>query len=359
MSDTDAPGARDSHRAFDPNSAADPDSGIFGLPHSFDEAKLVFLPVPWEATTSYGGGTSKGPAAILEASYQVDLFDLEVDKPYEAGMFLLPESKKIRAWNKAAKAAAQKVIRAGGRVGKSKPLAKALADVNKLSRLVNEEVRKESARVLKAGKVLAVVGGDHASPFGALEAVAEHAGDFGILHVDAHSDTRLAYEGFEFSHASILRNVMDRIPRAVKLVQVGIRDFCEEEYDFVRASGGRAESYFDLAVQKRKANGEPWGKIAAEIVGKLPPKVWITFDIDGLDPRFCPNTGTPVPGGLDYAEAVLLIGEVARSGRTIIGFDLNEVSPGKDSEWDANVGARLLYKLAAWTLASRGIRGVR
>lgn len=348
-----------SDAAFDPNSAADLDSGIFGLPHTFEDAKLVFLPVPWEATTSYGGGTSKGPAAILEASYQVDLFDLEVDRPYEAGMFLLPESRKIRAWNKTAKAAAQKVIRAGGRVGKNKVLAKALAEVNRLSKLVNEEVRRESARVLAAGKILGLIGGDHASPFGALEAVADYEGDFGILHIDAHSDTRLAYEGFEFSHASILRNVIDRIPRAKKLVQVGIRDFCEEEWDYIQASKGRIETFFDLDLSRRKAGGETWRKLAAEIVGKLPPKVWITFDIDGLDPRFCPNTGTPVPGGLDYAEALILIGEVARSGRTIVGFDLNEVSPGKDSEWDANVGARLLYKLAAWTLASRKVRAPR
>lgn len=344
--------------AFDPNSAADLDSGIFGLPHTFETARLVFLPVPWEATTSYGGGTSKGPAAILEASYQVDLFDLEVDRPYEAGMFLLPESKKIRAWNKTAKAAAQKIIKAGGRIGKNKALTKALADVNKISRLVNEEVRKESARVLKAGKILGLVGGDHASPFGALQALGEFEGDFGLLHVDAHSDTRDAYEGFEYSHASILRNVMEKIPQAKKLVQVGIRDFCEEEWNFIRGSNGRVETFFDLDLQKRKAGGEGWSRIATDIVSRLPQKVWITFDIDGLDPRFCPNTGTPVPGGLDYAEAVLLIGEVARSGRTIVGFDLNEVSPGKDSEWDANVGARLLYKLAAWCLASRKVRGL-
>jgi agmatinase len=341
--------------AFDPNSAADLDSGIFGLPHSFKEAKLVYVPVPWEATTSYGGGTSKGPAAIREASYQVDLFDLEVYKPYEAGLHMLPESKKIKAWNKSAKAAAQKIIKAGGRLGKNKELIAALKLVNKTSEQVNEEVRKECARVLDAGKILALVGGDHASPYGAIQAIAEKHSDFGLLHLDAHSDTRDAYEGFQWSHASILRNVMDNIPQATKLVQVGIRDFCEEEWDYIHASKGRIETFFDLDLQKRKAGGEAWLRIAADIVAQLPKKVWITFDIDGLDPRFCPNTGTPVPGGLDYAEAVLLIGEVARSGREIIGFDLNEVSPGKDSEWDANVGARLLYKMSAWALASQKI----
>jgi agmatinase len=340
---------------FDPNSAADLDSGIFGLPHSFEEAKLIFLPVPWEATTSYGGGTSKGPAAILEASYQVDLFDLEVDRPYEAGMYMLPASKKIAAWNKKAKAEAQKIIRAGGRIGKNKALAKSLATVNKISSDVNEEVRRESSRILEAGKIIGLVGGDHGSPFGAIQAMAQVEKDFGLLHIDAHSDTRDAYEGFEWSHASILRNVMERIPQASKLVQVGIRDFCEEEWDYIHASNGRIEAFFDLDCQKKKAAGESWEKQVKHIVSRLPQKVWITFDVDGLDPRFCPGTGTPVPGGLDYAEALVLIGEVARSGRKIVGFDLNEVSPA-DSEWDANVGARLLYKLSAWTLASQGIR---
>jgi len=340
---------------FDPNSAADLDSGIFGLPHSFEDAKLIFLPVPWEATTSYGGGTSKGPAAIAEASYQVDLFDLEVSNPFEAGMHILPASKKIAAWNKAAKADAQKIIRAGGRIGKNKSLAKALANVNKISAQVNEEVRKESARILASGKIIGLVGGDHGSPFGAIEAMAEVEESFGLLHIDAHSDTRDAYEGFQWSHASILRNVMDQIPQVSKLVQVGIRDFCQEEWDYIQESNGRIETFFDLDCQKKIANGENWQAQVKQIVSRLPQKVWITFDVDGLDPRFCPNTGTPVPGGLDYAEAVILIGEVARSGRTIVGFDLNEVSPG-DSEWDANVGARLLYKLSAWTLASHGLR---
>ena len=341
---------------FDPNSAADPEAGIFGLPHSFEEAKLIFLPVPWEATTSYGGGTSKGPAAIFEASHQVDLFDLEIDRPYLAGMHFLPESRKIRAWNQKAKSSAQKVIRAGGRVGKSKILARSLEEVNKISHLVNEEVRKESEKVIQSGKILALVGGDHSVPFGALQALAAKEKNFGILHIDAHSDTRKAYEGFEFSHASILRNVMEKIPEAKKLVQVGIRDFCEEEWEFIQKSKGKIRAFFDLDLQKRKSEGEPWKEIAVKIVGHLPERVWVTFDIDGLDPRFCPNTGTPVPGGLDYSEALILIGELARSGRTILGFDLNEVSPAKNDEWDANVGARLLYKLSAWTLASQKIR---
>lgn len=346
---------------FDPNAPADDDGGIFGLPHQEKDAALVLLPVPWEATTSYGGGTSNGPRAILEASGQIDLFDAAVHKPYEPGLYMRPESKDVRAWNKAAKAAAQKVIRAGGRVDGNKALKKALETTNALSEKLNAWVRKESLALMKAGKIVGVVGGDHSVPLGAFQAAAEVHGKFGLLHFDAHSDTRDAYEGFTHSHASIMRNALDSTPRVTKLVQVGIRDFCEEEQSYLDAQGERAKLFTDRWLAERRFAGISYDSLCADIVAELPEKVWITFDIDGLDPKLCPHTGTPVPGGLELAEAEHLIAAVARSGRTILGFDLVEVAPapnGKD-EWDANVGMRLLYKLAAWTFVSRGLRKPR
>jgi len=346
---------------FDPNSAPDADSGVFGLPHTEKESALILLPVPWEATTSYGGGTSKGPAAILEASGQVDLFDGEVHKPYEPGIFMRAQSKEVRAWNKAAKAAAQKVIKLGGRIEGNKAAKKALKTANDLGLKLNDWVYRETKSIMDQGKIAGLVGGDHSIPYGAFRAAAEKHGDYGLLHFDAHSDTRDAYEGFVYSHASIMRNAMNDIPRITRIVQVGIRDFCEEEDSYTRALGTRAKVFLDRDLAARRFAGEPWTKTASEIVAALPEQVWITFDIDGLDPVLCPHTGTPVPGGLQFAEAVHLIGLVAKSGRKIIGFDLNEVSPapgGKD-EWDANVGMRLLYKLVAWTFVSRGMRKIR
>jgi agmatinase len=343
---------------FDPNAAASEDSGIFGLPHSREQAKLHILPVEWEATTSYGGGTSRGPAAVLEASKQVDLYDLEVLKPYEPGIHMLEADPAIAALNTQTRAAAEKIIAVGGDIGEDRALHQALDEVNQASRKLNDQVLNASRKILKEGKVLALLGGDHSTPFGAIQAQSEKTPGLGILHFDAHSDTRIAYEGFEFSHASIMHNVMERIPGVSKLVQVGIRDFCEQEIDYCRSQGDRIKIHFDGVLARRKMSGETWRQIASKIVADLPQNVWISFDIDGLDPRFCPHTGTPVPGGLDFHEAVHLIGEVARSGRKIVGFDLNEVAPnGADEtdEWDANVGARLLYKLCAWTFASQGL----
>ncbi|MFI5362104.1 MAG: arginase family protein, partial [Elusimicrobiota bacterium] len=286
-----------------------------------------------------------------------DLFDGDVIKPYVPGLFMRPESKEVRAWNKTAKAAAQKVIKVGGNIEGRKDLQKALKTANELGGRLNEWVRRRTKELIADGKIVGVVGGDHSVPYGAFQAVSETHGKFGLLHFDAHSDTRVAYEGFVWSHASIMYNAMENIPNISKIVQVGIRDYCEQEHEFLLALGERAKVFFDRELAARRFSGEAWAKTAREIVSALPEKVWVTFDIDGLDPRFCPHTGTPVPGGLEFSEVNFLLGELARSGRTIIGFDLVEVSPdpgGKD-EWDANVGMRLAYKLAAWTFVSRGL----
>jgi agmatinase len=342
---------------FNPNAAAGADSGVFGLPYTEKESALVLIPVPWEATTSYGGGTSEGPSAILEASRQVDLFDLDVTKPYEAGLFMRKESAEVRGWNEVAKAHAQKIIEVGGNIEGNSSLEKSLALVNEHGAKLNRYVYEQTRDVLAQGKIAAIVGGDHSVPFGAFQAIAEKRPGFGILHFDAHSDTRKAYEGFEWSHASIMYNALENISGISKLVQVGIRDVCEEEIEYNASKKERVKTFFDRNNQRRKIEGAQWSLIAREIVSGLPKEVWVSFDIDGLDPRFCPHTGTPVPGGLDFSEACYVLHALVQSGRKIIGFDLNEVAPdleNKGDEWDANVGARLLYKLCAFSLASQG-----
>jgi agmatinase len=347
---------------FDPNAAASSDSGLFGLPHTQDSAQLVLIPVPWEVTTSYGGGTSQGPARILQASKQVDLFDLEVLKPYEAGIFLQPLSDEVLAWNEELKPHAEAVIASLGRAEPS-ILAAHLRAVNQGGIRLNAWVKKQTSELLQQGKIVGILGGDHSTPYGAFQALAERTPEgFGILHFDAHSDTRKAYEGFEWSHASIFYNTLETLPEVHQLTQVGIRDLCEAELNYLESQGDRVRFFPDLALKRRQHAGESWSQICDSIVQGLPKQLWISFDIDGLDPRYCPHTGTPVPGGLDFSEANALISAVVRSGRKILGFDLTEVAPhpqNPEDEWDANVGARLLYKLSAWTLASQGLAPIR
>jgi agmatinase len=336
---------------FDPNAAAASGSGVFGLPFEPKEARVVLLPVPFEATTSYGGGTSEGPAAILAASRQVDLFDLETGRPYEQGIAWLETHGEIAAWNKEGKRLAAKVIAAGG--PSDDKLRKTCDEVNALCDRMNQAVRQDVAHWLGEGKVVGTIGGDHSIAFGAIAATAARHPGLGILHLDAHGDLRHAFEGFDWSHASIMDNVMARLPQVGRLVQVGIRDLCEEEHLRIQESNGRIALHSDSELAEELFGGTPFAQLAERIVAGLPGDVYLSFDIDGLDPALCPHTGTPVPGGLSFQQSCCLLRTVARSGRRIVGFDLTEVTPGPEGdEWDANVGARLLYKMIGWTLAS-------
>jgi agmatinase len=343
-------------KGFDPGAAAMEGSGIFGLPFSVEEAKVVVVPVPYAATTSYGGGAERGPEAILRASRQVDLYDIETGRPYEAGIAMLPMPIDVLAWHAEARRDAETIVAVGGAIDGDEALEAALARVDAISTRVNEWVEGATARALARGALPAIIGGDHSTPFGAIRAVAAKHPRLGILHVDAHADLRAAYEGFSHSHASIMHNVASLVPGVAKIVQVAIRDLSEEEHDFARASGGRIVTHFDAHLVARLFDGESWSKIADDIVRDLPRNVYVSFDIDGLDPTLCPHTGTPVPGGLSFQQACALIRAVVKSGRRIVGVDVNEVVPGPEGdEWDGNVAARLLYKLVGWMLVSNGL----
>ena len=334
-------------RHFDPDAAAGAGSGIYGLPFTPEESRVVVVPVPFEATTSYGGGTSRGPQAVLEASKQVDLFDHETGKPYEAGIAMRPIPRKVVRWNAEAKRLAAPVIARGGAVDRA--TKKAAAKVNAIGERLNQWVYAEARALLGAGRMPVILGGDHSVPFGAIRAYAETYPDLGILHLDAHADLRDAYEGFTWSHASIFHNVMTRIDAVAKLVQVGIRDVGQAESRMIGESGGRIVTFFDSELAAAKEEGTPFARIADQIVAQLPEAIYLSWDIDGLDPTLCPGTGTPVPGGLTWNEAIGLLRAIRRSGKRIVGLDLCEVSPG-ETEWDANVGARLLYKMIGFAL---------
>lgn len=338
---------------FDPSAAALAGSGIFGLPFGPEEARVVLVPVPWDATTSYRRGTAAGPRAILAASHQVDLHDAQTGKPWAAGICMLPEPRSLRSLNAEGRRTAQPIIAAGGRLTRP-ALRRAAARVNELGDRVNAWVENTVEEWLSRGKLVGVVGGEHSVAFGAMKAVARRHAELGVLHVDAHADLRPAYENMEWSHASIFHNVLEHLPQVRRLVQVGIRDFGEVETEALSRAGDRVVLHSDAELAARRFEGETWAAQCARIVAPLPRDVYVSFDIDGLDPALCPNTGTPVPGGLSFAEATYLFHALVASGRRIVGFDLCEVAPGpKGDEWDANVGARILYKLIGFALLSQ------
>lgn len=333
-------------QAFNVNGIGLRSDGIFGLPFSAEESETVIVPVPWDVTVSYGAGTAQGPEAIRNASYQVDLFDSEVPDAWKKGIAMVDPPETDFSKVPELRANAEYIISAlEGGMSTDAPALKSYYDPIAAACVhLNQSVQNTCNYWLNKGKRVVLLGGDHSTPLGYLQALAKRHATFGILQIDAHADLRKAYEGFTYSHASIMYNAL-QLPAVSHLVQVGIRDYCEEEAHRINESNGRIITFFDAAIKRKQFNGETWHRICEQIINALPPNVYISFDIDGLDPKLCPHTGTPVAGGFETAEVLYLIEMLAKSGKQVIGFDLNEVAPGPNNDWDANVAARVLYRM--------------
>jgi agmatinase len=339
---------------FDPNNVSNPNNNIFGLPTTEDSARVIIVPIPWEVSVSYGAGTARAPEAICKASLQVDVFDPEVPDGWKQGFYMRPIDRKLLMKSDYLRKEAElfiDYISKGNEVSENQFMRKTLKDVNEGGDFLNNWVYEQTKVLLERDKLVGLLGGDHSAPLGFFKAIAEKHGDFGILQIDAHCDLRESYEGFNYSHASIMYNALNEIPQLKKLVQVGVRDYGGDEWEFIKNSNFRIVTYFDKEVKTRQFEGETWKSIAEEIVSKLPQNVYISFDIDGLDRKLCPHTGTPVPGGFETEEVYYLFRKIIESGRKLIGFDLVEVGTS-DTDWNANVGARVLFKLCNLLVAS-------
>ncbi len=334
--------------AFDPNGIGQTNGRFIGLPFNEKEAKVVLLPAPWDVTTSAAGGTSNGPELILEASYQLDLLDVDVPDAWKMGIFMRPVDANLVSLNMQMREKAIRVIdylEGGGIPEENHNILAMYDEINDACERLNNWIYVQSKAILESGKLVGLVGGDHSTPYGYLKALGEMHENFGILQIDAHMDLRKAYEGFEWSHASIYHNTLTKIKSVTKLTQVGIRDYCEEELAFVEKHSDKISIFYDHLIRRQQFAGNTFERIVDQIIFSLPQKVYVSFDVDGLSPELCPNTGTPVPGGLSYQEAIFILKKLVASGRTIIGFDVCEVN-GTVESIDGNVGARLVYKLA-------------
>jgi agmatinase len=345
---------------FDPNSAGNPNNNIFGLPFSEEDAKLVLLPVPWEVTVSFGSGTARCAEQVMKASLQVDLFDPDMPEGWKQGFYLKEPDRKILLKSDYLRKEAElyiDYISKGDEVANNQFMCKTLKEVNEGGYFLNNWVYQQTKYLLDKNKIVGLLGGDHSTPLGFMKALGEKHGDFGILQIDAHCDLREAYEGFVYSHASIMYNALKEVPQLQKLVQVGIRDYSEGEHQFILQNQERIRTYYEREIRERRFDGESFKKISEEIIGRLPDKVYISFDIDGLDPKLCPNTGTPVPGGFQTEEVYYIFNQIIKAGKKIVGFDLSEVSTSENG-WDANVGSRVLFKLCNLILQSNSLENV-
>ncbi|MEO7209306.1 MAG: agmatinase family protein [Chitinophagaceae bacterium] len=317
------------------------------MPSTEADSRLILQPVPWEVTVSFGAGTARSPEHILSASLQIDLFDADMRGVWKNGYYMRPVDRKILLKSDYLRKEAELYIdyhSKGGLLENNKFMQKSLKEINEGSKYLNNWVYQETKALLDKGKLVGLIGGDHSTPIGFYKALAEKHGNFGILQIDAHADLRKDFEGFKYSHASTMYNSLVEIEAIEKLVQVGVRDYCEEEFDFIQENSNRVVTFFDQNIKERSFSGKTWDEEVQDIISCLPEKVHISFDIDGLDPKLCPHTGTPVPGGLQEQQVLYLFKKLLESGRKLIAFDLVEVVSTED-EWDTNVAAHVLWKM--------------
>src|SRR3954469_23502533 len=221
---------------FDPNNAGNPNNNIFGLPFTEEDARLVILPVPWEVTVSFGSGTARSAEQIMRASLQVDLFDPDVPNGWQQGFYLKESDRKILLKSDYLRKEAElyiDYISKGDPVEKNQFMCKTMKEVNEGSYFLNNWVYQQTKSLLEKDKLVALLGGDHSTPLGFMKAIGEKHGEFGILQIDAHCDLREGYEGFVYSHASIMYNALREVPQLKKLVQLGIRDYSQGEHEFI------------------------------------------------------------------------------------------------------------------------------
>lgn len=267
------------------------------IPQGGSAALFQILPVPYERTVSYGGGTALGPAAIIEASSQLEVWDGR-SRPADLGIHTHPA------------------------VDCSGSEAEAVA-----------RIAAATAAIVHSGGMPVAIGGEHTVTGGVVQGLLD-AGlrDFGVVQIDAHADLRDAYQGNPLSHASVMKRVVDL---GIPLFQLGIRAYCEEEAAIRRQYGVHSLDADQLV---------PNNISAFELPADFPQQVFFTLDIDGMDPSIFPSTGTPVPGGLGWYQTLGLFESVA-SQRTVIGFDLMEFAPIEGFHAYQFAAAQLLYKM--------------
>ncbi len=290
-----------------------PPENFLGLPpedSQYDAAGVLVLPIPYEGTVSYGHGTGHGPAAILRASTQVELYDREFGREpvFDYGIHTLPY------------------------------LAPDLSGPEATVKTIEAAVAEYAA----TGKLVVGLGGEHTVSVGFGRGLRAALGDFTIVQIDAHADLRNDYEGTPYSHACVARRLNDIAP----IIQFGIRSISQEEADCIQANPDKLTVFFADDIH---AGNDHLARLAEMVQGK---NVYLTVDVDGLDPSLIPATGTPEPDGLSWRQTLDIIRTLTQHAR-VIGFDVVELAPNPTSHSSDFITAKLVYKIMNLVMASR------
>lgn len=324
--------------------------GVFGLSHDKSESSLILLSIPFELTTTFREGTLYAPHKIKDASSQIDLMNNLDSYAWQKGIYWDNSNEDFFInLSKAYRPRAKKIIDflENNNQLLNDELKNELDIINNVCEKASNEISKQVFQILQNNKIPGVIGGEHSITYGVMDAINNVYDDFCILQIDAHHDLRNAYLGFTYSHASVMYNILNKYNNVNKIVQIGVRDYCEAEKNLV-AENDKIFTFYNFDINKQLFNGKSFNDIAKQIVDLLTDNIYISFDIDGLQPYLCPETGTPVPGGLSYEQIEYLFYLISKTNKKIIGFDLCEVSGL--SEWDAIVGSRIMYLLSILAL---------
>jgi agmatinase len=269
---------------------------------SLENSRIAIVPCPYEKTTSYGKGTSRGPRAILEASHYVEFFDEETKREvcFEQGIAVL------------------------------RPLTFTKFTPQKSINLVYESIK----HLITLKKFVVTLGGEHTIALAPVKAYTELINNLSILHLDAHSDLRKEYEGSKYSHASFAARVSEFTS---KITQVGIRAQSKEEFEYAREKG--IKTFYAYSIKEKGLM-----HLTSSIIDTLSKNVYITFDVDFFDPSIMPSTGTPEPGGFFWDETFKFLRDVIQY-RNLVGFDVVELAPRKDFPFPDFLTAKLIYKI--------------
>jgi agmatinase len=272
-----------------------------------DTSRISVIPVPYDATTTYVTGTKNGPAAIIEASTHMELYDEELGKEtYQAGIY--PHQPSA--------------------VSEKTPEA--------MLQMVSETVSAD----IKSDRLPVTLGGEHSISVGVVRELVKVYPDLSVLQLDAHADLRDTYEGTPFNHACVGRRISELCP----LVQVGIRSMSKEEADFQGSS--QVVTISDYEIKRNKT-------ALQDAINTLTDHVYLTFDLDVLDPAIMPSVGTPEPGGLNWYETIQFL-KLLSERKRIVSFDLVELCPQAGNVAPDFLAAKLIYRLMGYIAESRG-----
>ena len=344
------------NKEFDPNTISPDNGNYFGLSLTPEESALVLLSAPWDATSSLHTGSSYAPDAIIEMSRFVDFYEPMAPNSWRKGIATIPIDYSIQDLSHRLHSDTERLTKLHDEFGISIiddfMYDRRLKRVNEGSIEVNDMLFEQTTQWLDQGKVVGVVGGDQSISYSIIKAMGYKYEQLGVIHIGSKCDMHEAYQGFDFSHASTMYNVMRDVPQIEQMAFVGVQEFSPIEWE--RATNDKRVKLFTAQeIWTQQFEGKTWSEQVTEIVETMPQNVYIALNISGLTCEYSPNKGRISNGGLSLYQFIYLMDRVVASGRRIVGFDITEVVPRTGHKRDILVIARLLFKMCS--IALKGV----